>query len=73
MNNKNIPTETGFYWAKSDVGYKWYNLIVNIFGEAPFLQWEAWNIVKKIVVKGVGSPEFIFGEKINEPEPEENR
>lgn len=58
---KNVPTEPGFYWAKSKKDYKWFNLIVHVHGTAPFftcdvwdrgihealhLRWEPWKIVE---------------------------
>ena len=68
-NVKNTPTEPGFYWAKSDNDYKWYHLIVNISGESPYLEWVAWDRgpINGKIIKGSGKPDFIFGDKINEP------
>ena len=35
--------EPGFFWAKSG-SHKWYNLIVEVFGEYPFLKIRAWSL-----------------------------
>jgi len=35
--------EPGFFWAKSG-SHKWYNLIIEVFGEHPFFKIRAWNI-----------------------------
>ncbi|TCN63698.1 hypothetical protein [Acetobacteroides hydrogenigenes] len=37
-----IPTEAGFYWAKTD-DFKWFNAIVHVVGTAPFFRIEGWN------------------------------
>lgn len=42
------PTEIGFYWAKSDT-YQWWNLIVEVYGESPFLKIRAWNRGKDVL------------------------
>jgi hypothetical protein len=39
---KNIPQYPGFFWARS-AGYKYWNLLVYVQGEAPFLFLEAWE------------------------------
>lgn len=37
MNNPiNTPTEAGIYWARTS-RCQWWNLIVNVIGDAPFL------------------------------------
>ena len=64
---KTIPKEPGFYWAKSS-NYKWYNLIVHIYGDLPYLEWEAWDRgMNSRIIKGSGEPDFRFGDKIEEP------
>lgn len=37
------PTEPGLYLAKSRDDFKWWNLIVEIQGEAPFLNFRGWD------------------------------
>lgn len=34
----NRPTEPGLYWARSRSGMQWYDLIVEVVGEAPWLE-----------------------------------
>lgn len=66
--DKNIPTEPGFYWAKSR-SYKWYNCIIQISGESPYLEWTVWDRANDKLLMGKGVPsEFTFGLRINEPE-----
>lgn len=31
------PTVPGLYWAKTSSGYEWWNLIVEVYGESPYL------------------------------------
>jgi hypothetical protein len=59
----NIPKEPGFYWAKSDKEFKWFNLIVKIYGDIPYLRFTAWNLAKDSIEEG-NKPNFIFGSKI---------
>lgn len=35
------PTKPGFYWARN-LSYEWFNLIVEVVGEAPFFKCRAW-------------------------------
>lgn len=49
--------EPGFYWAKSK-DYKWFNLIVEVYGEHPFLRIRAWNRTSDTIVKM--DPDDIF-------------
>jgi hypothetical protein len=64
--NKNIPTEPGFYWAKGDKNYGWYNLVVRIYGGVPYLRFEAWNIASGGIERG-SEPGYVFGDRIEEP------
>lgn len=36
MNN-NLPTEAGLYWGRTTNTMQWYDLIICVCGEAPFL------------------------------------
>lgn len=36
-NKGSVPKDRGLYWAKSD-NHEWFNLIVNVEGEPPFLE-----------------------------------
>ena len=42
MKIENMPTETGIYWAKCS-NSKWFNLLVEVYGNAPFLKIRGWN------------------------------
>lgn len=33
-----IPTKPGKYWARTSTEFKWWNLLVEIHGETPFLK-----------------------------------
>ena len=44
MNN-NLPTESGLYFASSD-NFKWYNLIVEVYGDSPFFRINVWDRYK---------------------------
>lgn len=48
MNNlpENLK-ENDFYLARNG-SYKWYNLIVRVIGQSPFMTLEAWNISQHI-------------------------
>jgi hypothetical protein len=39
---ENQPSKPGFFWAKSS-GCKWYDLILNVYGEAPYLKIQGWS------------------------------
>ncbi len=60
--NGNVTTEYGLYWAKSD-NHKWFNLIVQVGAEPPFLS------IAKVMNLGIGKPETIveWGPKIEDP------
>lgn len=34
-DSKNLPAETGWYWAKKDK-FQWHNLLVQVSGESPY-------------------------------------
>ena len=67
--NKNIPNETGLYFARSDCGYKWYDMIVKVYGDAPFFKINGW---KRGIHEVCGNFDINdiedFGPKIDEPE-----
>jgi len=76
MNNKkdndykNTPTKPGIYWAKSSSAFNWCNLIVEIYGEIPYLQFRYWDRCKNKIIENTGKPNFIFSNKITEPTEE---
>lgn len=62
-----IPTEQGLYWAKSDTDYRWYNLIVAVVGESPWLSiYYAFNRSEHRTVP-VDPKGIIWGPRIEEP------
>jgi len=40
-----IPKVSGFYWAREQ-GFKYWNLIVYVYNEAPFFQIDTWDYAK---------------------------
>lgn len=38
----NLPSKEGFYWARSGT-YNWWNLIVRVYGDAPFFRIDVWS------------------------------
>jgi len=72
--NESIPKEPGFYWARLP-DFKWCNFIVRIKGEAPYLEYEAWNLIEGALIKGKNPEELrvLFVKKIEEPTEEEVR
>ena len=67
VDKYNVLKESGFYWAKSG-DYKWFNCIVHIHGEVPYLEWTVWDMgLNERLLKGKGKPDFVFGLKIEEP------
>jgi len=63
--NRNKPTEPGFYWARSRASFQWYNLIVHIYGDIPYLSYETWDLVEGKIESGK-DPSYYFGPKIEE-------
>lgn len=63
---KKLPQEPGFYWAKTG-SYKWFNAIVNVYGEAPFFRIVGWHTVDDVIFKSI-TDITEFGDKIEEME-----
>lgn len=40
---KNMPAGPGIFWARLR-GFKWWNLIVYIYGDAPFCKADTWDM-----------------------------
>lgn len=61
------PNEPGIYWARSSPSLRWYDLIVEVGGEAPWLKicWIQPRIGKKI-----DYPFMRWGPKICDKAPE---
>jgi hypothetical protein len=43
QDTHNTPTEPGLYLAKSDCFYKWWDLLVYVYGKPPYLRWRLWD------------------------------
>lgn len=69
------PTEPGLYWVRSSKNYSWYNFIVKVGGEQPYLKIE-WVIDTGIEpgmyvkVEDHKIDKFIWGPKIEIPKVE---
>lgn len=62
----NKPDSIGFYWARSG-SYKWYNLIVEVYGESPFFGLRAWDISDQRIGKVNSWDIKAWGPKIEQP------
>lgn len=64
-----MPKEPGYYWAKESC-FKWWNLIIRVYGDSPYLRYDTWNIYRdKLIPDDRRSETFIgeIGPKIEEP------
>lgn len=62
-----LPKEEGVYWARSG-NYKWWNLIVHVYGDAPFFQIDIWQFNHGIVVVKAAVHDIEeFGPRIETP------
>jgi hypothetical protein len=61
------PTEPGLYLARAS-NYKWWNYVVSVYGEAPFLQFLSWDRVSSITKNEFDKSGIEWGPKIDEPE-----
>jgi hypothetical protein len=66
-----LPQETGFYWARTEKKFGWYNIIVHVIGDAPFFTMTGWllsslNENEAVPIKVYQIYEF--GPKISVPE-----
>jgi len=43
-NTKNLPKKPGYYWARSDKYYEWYNMVVDVYGTSPYYRIQGWKI-----------------------------
>jgi len=63
------PTKSGLYWARTH-GYKWFNLIAEISGEAPFLSIATYDLMHKTFSHDVPSSAIVeWGPDISKPNP----
>lgn len=62
------PKKPGYYWAKSDDKFKWYNVIICIKGEAPYLHYVAWRRgLTDELMHGIDPDGYVFGPEIPVP------
>lgn len=61
---KNIPDRAGVYLAREQ-DIKWWNLIVQIHGHAPYLHYSAWNMIQEKLIHGIDPSDFWFGPRID--------
>ena len=64
---KNTPSGQGIYLART-MDCRWWNLLVQIEGEAPYLYFHAWHRRTYEVIEGRHPSDFWFGPKIKVPE-----
>lgn len=63
-----VPTEPGLYLAR-DPRYTWWNWVIWVLGEPPFLRAEGWDFSNSSVWKEVMREKtLVWGPKIEEPE-----
>lgn len=61
-----LPKKEGIYWAKSG-NYQWWNLIVHVYGDAPFFAIDIWHYNSgEVVVKADVHDIEEFGPRIKE-------
>ena len=65
---ENIPKEPGYYWART-AGYGWWNLIVHIKGDTPYLHYRGWNLSEEKQFSGNLPYNIYFGPRIQDPTP----
>lgn len=66
IDGVNLPSQTGFYWARTS-GHRWWNLIVNVRGDAPFFCIDMWEYTHdKLVVLGSVYDIVEFGPRIED-------
>lgn len=61
-NDEKTPLQAGLYLARAKDG-GWFHIIVRIWGEAPYLQYKAWDMLANKIAKG-STPSYHFGEKL---------
>lgn len=70
MTKENIPMKAGLYFAISGE-YAWYNLIVEVYGEPPFLKIDAWDRLHGRIIENFDPNDIsVWGKEI--PDPNKN-
>jgi hypothetical protein len=73
MTKLNVPVDKGFYWARGR-SYKWWNLIVRVYGDFPFYKLDIWDYSDRKLLTNVWLGEVEeFGPKIDEEAPDIER
>ena len=68
--DQNLPQAPGYYWARSEQRFKWYDMIIHVYGEAPFFRMEGWKLSGSSACCGSVDLSDIadFGPQIEHPE-----
>lgn len=45
-DDKNLPNSAGFFWARSSPDMEWWDLIVRVYGEAPFMELDIYDVLR---------------------------
>lgn len=66
--NKNLPQEAGYYWARTEARFDWWNMIVEVHGTFPYLKIIGWvrglsEEIKRLDISDICD----FGPKIEVP------
>lgn len=65
---RNWPNREGYFWAAQS-NYQWWNMIVKVYGEAPFFRMDVWFHVEGKVVRNVPIYDIdLFGPEMSGPE-----
>lgn len=71
--DRNKPTKPGLYWVREVCDYQddgidyEYDKIVRIFGDPPYMKYEAWDIYYVNIIEGSDPDCYIFGPEIKQP------
>ena len=65
MKIKNLPNKSGFYLARS-MGFDWWNMVVDISGDAPFLKVKVYDRASDSMYKSLTLADvYEFGPEID--------
>ena len=69
MTIKNAPNKSGLYLARS-IGFEWWNLVVDIYGDVPFFQVKVYDRANDSVFEPLSvSDIYEFGPEIDTTVP----
>jgi hypothetical protein len=63
-----MPTKSGFYWARSKRSMLFYDLIIQIHGNVPYLSFKKWDYNLNEFTHGIEPTGYHFGPEIIRPE-----